>query len=145
MKGNIKKAMLAKDQVRLLVVKSLVAAFTNELVAKGRKPQGEATDEEATAVIRRSIKQHKDSIEQFEKGGRKDLVAEEMAELKVLEEFLPKLMSKTDVRKIVEAKKNETGLTDKSKAGQLISAVMKELKGKADGSDVKSVVDELLS
>ena len=144
-KGKIKEAMLAKDTVKLTVVKSLVAAFTNELVAKGKKPQGEVTDEEATVVIRRSVKQHKDSIEQFEKGGRKDLVKEEKAELDILETFLPKLMSKDDIKKIAAIKKTELGISEKSKSGQLMSVIMKELKGRADGADVKSVVDELLA
>src|SRR3989344_3512280 len=83
-KGQIKEAMLAKDQVRLLVVRGLVAAFTNELVAKSRKPTEELSDEEALAVIRRSVKQRKDSIGQFKAGGRQDLVDAESAELSVL-------------------------------------------------------------
>jgi|SRR3989344_9206872 len=143
-KNQIKEAMLAKDKVRLSVVRSLAAAFTNELVAKGRKPEGELTDEEALQVIKRSVKQHRDSIEQFSKGGRKDLVAAEEAELKVLEVYLPAKISLDEIKKVAEAKKAALALTDKAKAGILVGAVMNEFKGKADGSDVKTVVDQLL-
>ena len=145
MSNQIKDAMKAKDAVRLSVVRGLVAAFTNELVAKGRKPTEQLTDEEALAVIRRGVKQRKDSIEQFTKGGRNDLAEAEAAELKLLEAFLPAQMNRDDILKVVEAKKKELGVTDKSKAGQLMSAVMKELKGKADGAEVKAVVESSLS
>src|SRR5437773_2726329 len=93
-KSEIKDAMMAKDAVKLGVVRGLTAAFVTELIAKGKPGQNELTDEEALAVIRRSVKQRKDSIEQFTKGGRKDLAATEEAELKVLETYLPQMMSK---------------------------------------------------
>ena len=67
---QIKEAMKAREEVKLAVVKSLVAGFTNELVALKRPPNGELTDEEALNVIRRAVKQRKDSIEQFSKGNR---------------------------------------------------------------------------
>ncbi|MBX4197704.1 GatB/YqeY domain-containing protein [Candidatus Parcubacteria bacterium] len=142
-KEGIKKAMLAKDTVRTGVLRGLSAAFTNELVAKGKKPQEELPDEDAMTVIKRQVKQRKDSIEQFEKGGRKDLADTEKAELAILETFLPAAMSKDAIRKVAEAKKSQMNVTDKSKAGILVGAVMKELKGQADGADVKEVVDSL--
>lgn len=141
--GQIKEAMKAKDAVRLTVIRGLTAAFVNELVAKSRKPDGELTDEEALAVIRRGVKQRKDSMEQFAKGGRQDLVDVEAAELKILETYLPAMMSREDIQKVAVAKKSETGISDKKEAGKLMAAVMKELKGKADGGDVKAVVDAL--
>ncbi len=144
-KGEIKTALMAKDEVRLRVVRSLSAAMTNELVALKRKPDEVLSDDEVLAVIRRSAKQRKDSIEQFRAGGREDLVVGEEAELKILESYLPQMMGRDEVKKIAEAKKVELGITDKSQAGQLMSTIMKELKGKADGADVKAVVDELLS
>jgi len=142
-KGEIKKAMMAKDTVRLEVMRGLVTAFTNELVAKGRTPQEFLTDEEALAVITRSAKQRKDSIDQFTKGGRMDLVAEEVPQLAILESYLPKLMDKSEVEVIAFAKKSELGITDPTKKGMLMSALMKDLKGKADGIVVKEVVDSL--
>ncbi len=143
-KAELVEAMRAKDAIRLSVLRSVVAAFTNELVAKGKKPSEEVTDEEAMAVIKRLVKQRKDSIDQFKKGNREDLVAQEEAELKILEKYLPAQMNREDIRKIVLELKEKLG-ADKSKAGIFVGAVMKELKGKADGSDVKAVVDEVLS
>ena len=142
-KGEIKKAMIARDTVRLEVMRGLVTAFTNELVATGRTPQDYLSDEEALAVITRASKQRKDSIEQFTKGGRMDLVAEEAPQLEILESYLPKLMDKSEVESIAKAKQLELGITDSTKKGMLMSALMKDLKGKADGNVVKEVVDLL--
>lgn len=144
-KGQIKEAMMAKDAVRLTTLRGLLSAFTNELVATQRKPQEMLNDEEVLAVIRRNVKQRKDSIEQFTAGGRSDLADSEKAELTILEKFLPQMMSKADIKKVVEDKKVELGVTDKAKQGLLMKAVMTELKGKADGMDVKAVVDSLFS
>lgn len=144
-KAKIKDAMMAKDTVRLDVLRGMSAAFTNELVAKGRKPQDELTDEEIQAVVMRLSKQRKDSIEQFEKAGRPELVAEEKAQLAIIEEFLPKFMSAEEIRPIAEAKKAELGVIDKSGAGKLTGMLMKDLKGKADGGVVKEVVDSLFA
>src|SRR4051812_32822269 len=96
-KEGIKQSMLAKDTVRTGVLRGLVAGFTNELVAKGRKPQEELNDDEVLTVIKRQVKQRKDSIEQFEKGGRQDLVDTEKAELTILETFLPQQMSEDEI------------------------------------------------
>ena len=144
-KDQVKEAMLAKDQVRLGVVRGLVSGFTNELVATGKKPQDELGDEEALNVIRRAVKQRKDSIEQFVAGGRPELAEDEKAELAILEAYLPAMMSEEDVMKIALAKKAEMGDVDKSKAGQFVGMLMKDLKGKADGDVVKKVVDSLLA
>ncbi len=144
-KGEIKKSMMAKDSVRLEVMRGLVTACTNELVSSGRTPQDLLTDEETLAVITRSAKQRKDSIEQFTKGGRTDLVEEEKPQLAILEEYLPTLMDKSEIETIAQAKKEELGITDASKKGLLMQALMKELKGKADGMMVKEVVDSLFT
>lgn len=144
-KEQLKDALRARDAVRLRTVRSMLAAFTNELVATGKKPSELLPDEQVVAVIKRLAKQRKDSIEQFQKGGRDDLVAQESAELAVLESYLPQMMSSQEIEPIARAKKDELDITDKSKMGQLIGAVMKELGGKADGTDVKAVVEKLLS
>ncbi len=143
-KNQLKEAMKAKEAVRLQVVRSLLTAFMNELVATGRTPQDILSDDEALAVIKRSAKQRKDSIEQYEAAGRQELADPEKAELAILEEYLPTLMTQDEIRPVAEAKKEELGVEDKSKMGILIGAVMKELGGKADGADVKAVVESLL-
>lgn len=144
-KGEVKEAMKAKDQVKLDVVRGLVSAMTNESVAKGRTPTDLLSDEEALAVIKRTANQRKDSIAQFIEGGRPELAESEQAELAVLQTYLPAMMSIEEIRTIVEAKKTELGITDKAKAGQLTGTIMKELAGKADGADVKKAVDESFS
>lgn len=143
-KEQIKEAMKAKDSVRLNVVKGLVAAFTNELVSLKRMPQEELGDEEVLTVIRRAVKQRKDSIEQFTKGGRPELAESEKAELNVLETYLPQMMPRDEIMKLAIAKHAEMGLVDKSKMGMFMGTLMKELKGKADGDVVKSIVEEIL-
>lgn len=144
-KEQIKQAMLARDSVRLNVLRGILTAFTNELVAKGKKPQDALADEDCINVIRRLSKQRKDSIEQFEKGGRVDLAENERAELAILETYLPQMMSKEEIKKVAEAKKAELGISDKAKIGMLTGAVMKELKGRADGNDVKEVLEALFT
>ena len=135
--------MLAKDTVRLTVLRGLLTAFTNELVATKRKPQEELSDEEIITVIRRAVKQRKDSIDQFRKGGREELASAEELELKILETFLPRMMGREDVKKKVVEMKEKLGIADKSKIGQLIGATMKELNGAADGADVKEAAESL--
>jgi uncharacterized protein len=143
-KNNIMEYLKAGDKVRLEVMRGLVTAFTNELVATNRTPQDMLTDEEAIKVITRASKQRKDSIEQFGKGGRQDLVDAETAQLHILEGFLPKLMEKSEVESFVKRKYDELEVKDPTKKGMFMSSVMKELKGKADGSLVKEIVDQFI-
>jgi uncharacterized protein YqeY len=142
-KNTLKEAMKAKDAVRLRTVRSMLTAFMNELVATKRTPQDMLSDDEVLVVIKRLAKQRKESITQYEANDRQDLADPEKAELAVLESYLPQLMSVEEIRPIAEAKKAELGIEDKSKMGMLIGALMKELAGKADGGDVKLVVERL--
>jgi uncharacterized protein YqeY len=144
MRDGIKAAMIAKDAVKLTVLRGLVSAFTNDLVARGKTPQEEIADADALSVIKKAVKQRKDSIEQFTAGGRLDLVESEKAELAILETFLPKMMSKEEIKKVAEAKKAELNI-DKAGMGKFTGLLMKEFKGKADGMDVKEVVESLFN
>ena len=143
-KGQLKEAMMAREEVRLRTVRDMLTAFMNELVATGKKPQDLLDDEGVLKVITRLSKQRKDSIEQFTKGGREDLAQTEKDELAILETYLPTLMTQDEIRPIAEAKIAELGITDKSKMGMLLGALMKDLKGKADGGEVKAVAESLL-
>lgn len=142
-KAQMIEAMKAKDTVRLNVIRGLLSAFTNEAVAKKRKPDEMLSDEEVLAVISRAVKQRKDSIEQFEKGGRADLADTEKVELEILQAYLPAQMSREEVFEYVKTKAAEG--FDKEKANQFMGSIMKELKGKADGMLVKEAVDSLLT
>lgn len=140
----LKDAMKAKDEVRLRTIRSLITACTNELVATGKKPQDMLDDAGVLAVVKRLAKQRRDSIEQFVAGGREDLADIERAELPILEAYLPQMMSRDEIRPIAKAKLEALGIVEKQKIGIAVGAVMKELAGKADGADVKAVLEELL-
>ncbi|MDO8569762.1 MAG: GatB/YqeY domain-containing protein [bacterium] len=139
-RGQMKEAMKAKNSLRLNVIRGLLASFTNEAVAKKRKPDGELSDEEVFSVIGRAVKQRKDSIEQFEKGGRKDLADIEKSELTILETYLPVQMSRDEIIVYVKSKPSPQ-VSEKNK---FMGLIMKELKGKADGNLVKEVIDSMV-
>ncbi|MFZ1987463.1 MAG: GatB/YqeY domain-containing protein [Minisyncoccia bacterium] len=143
-KAGIPDALRAKDEVRLRTLRSLVTAMTNEVVAKKRKPDEFLADEDAAVVLKRAANQRKDSIEQFEKAGRLELSGGEKEELVIIESLLPQTMSRDEIEVIAREKMVEMGAT-KADAGRFMGVLMKELKGKADGTDVKLVVDTLLS
>lgn len=137
-------AMRAKDSLKMNTLRGLLSAFTNELVAKGIKPQEQISDADALNVIKRAVKQRKDSIEQFRKGNREDLAQKEEVEMKILETYMPAQMSREQIEAVARQVKENLGITDKSKIGQFVGAVMKETKGVADGSLVKEVAESLL-
>ncbi len=143
LKAGIKEAMKAKDTVRLTVLRGLVTAATNESISKGKGPDGMLSEDELMTVIMRAGKQRKDSIEQFEKGGRPELAEGEKAELAVIESMLPAQMSREEIEAAVKAKAAELGVADKTGANKLMGVLMKDLKGKADGNVVKDVVSTL--
>src|SRR3989344_801918 len=140
---DMTNAMRAKDAGRLMVLRGLLTAFTNEAVTRGKKPDVELSDDEAILVIKKASKQRVDSILQFKKGNRMDLAEVEEKELSVLKEYLPEEMKSEDIEKIARAKKDELGISDKSKMGILMGAVMKETGGRADGGVVKEIVSKL--
>ncbi len=131
--------MKTRDTARLNVLRGLLSSFTNEAVSKKKKPDEALSDEEALAVITRAVKQRKDSIEQFEKGGRTDLAEVEKSELTILETYLPAQMSQGEIVAYVKTKP----LPQASEKNKFIGMIMKELNGKADGALVKEVVDTL--
>ncbi len=139
----MKDAMRSKDAVRLSVIRGIMTGATNELISKGGKPTDVLPEEDVMAIIRRASKQRKDSIAQFEQGGRRDLAETEKVELAIIESMLPALMTEEEVRLIAIEKAAELGITDKSQVNQLMGALMKDLKGKADGTVVKTVADSM--
>lgn len=143
LRESLKTAMKAKDAVTLTTVRSIMTACTNELVATGKTPQDQLDDVGILAVIKRLAKQRKESIVQYEAANRLELAEPEKLELAVLETYLPTQLTQEQIRPIAEAKKAELSVTDKSKIGILVGAVMKEVGGNADGGDVKAVVESL--
>ena len=143
-KDSLKESLKAKDQVRLRTVRSMLTAFTNELVATGKTPQDTLEDDKVLEVIKRLAKQRKESIVQYEAANRPELAEPEKEELVVLESYLPEMMSQEELEPIVKAKLQELGVTEKSQMGKAIGTLMQDLKGKADGGDVKAVVEKQL-
>lgn len=145
LKEMMKDAMRAKDTVKLGVVRGLISNCTNEAVTKGYGPDGVLTEDEVLTVVMRAAKQRKDSIQQFTDGGRPELAEGEKAELAIIETMLPAQMSREEVEAAVKAKAAELGVADKSGANKLMGMLMKDLKGKADGTIVKEVVDAMFA
>lgn len=143
-RAELKVAMKAREELRLSVIRGMIAAFTNELVAKGRKPTDALSDEEAIAVLKRLHKQRTEAAEQFDKGNRPELAEKERAERVIIEAYLPAKASREQIEKAVREKMLELGVTDKSGMGRLMGAVMKSLGSSADGNDVRAVIDEML-
>lgn len=140
LKSSLVKAAKARDQVSLDTVRSIQSAIRYKEIDK----KHELTEEEIIQVISTLCKQHRESIDQFEKGGRVDLVAKEKQELQFLQKFLPAQLSRDEVLKIVQKAVSETGASGAADMGKVMKAAMKELSGKADGSVVNEVVRSLL-
>jgi hypothetical protein len=137
---QIKEALKGGETLRLSALRLFLAAIQNEEIAK----QKELTDEEVVVVAQRLLKQRRESIEAYEKGGREDLAAKERAELLILSKFVPQQLSSEELRKIVEEVRETLPETDKNNFGKLMGTVMSKVKGRADGSAVSQVVKEVL-
>lgn len=144
LKDQLKQAMLDKDELRTQVIRFVLSGITYYEINKGGAGY-EATDEDVLAVISKEIKQRKDSIEQFEKGGRKDLADKEKAELAILETYLPEQMPEEEVKKYVDEAVKTTGASSQQDMGKVMTALMPKVKGKADGSLVSRLVREALT
>lgn len=142
---DLKLAMKSKAEVRLRVLRSLKAKLLEREISERKEGEAELTDEQAIEVLMKAAKQRKESIEQFEEGGREDLAEAEKKELEVIESYLPEMLSEDEVRDIARTKIEELGAEDMSAMGQVMGAMMQELKGKAEGSVVSKVVKEELS
>lgn len=141
---ELKSALKSGEKEKTGVLRFLISAIKNHQIEIKAKGEEYLKDEEVIAVIRRQVKQRKDSIAEYEKGGRADLVEKEKAELAILENYLPAQVDESKIREIVKMKKEALGIADKSGFGKLMGAVMADLKGQTDGDAVKKVVEEEL-
>lgn len=146
---ELTESMRAGDELRKRTLRALRAAIQNaelESVAQGRSKRGEKLDDEAIlAVIQKQAKQRRDSIEQFEKGGREDLAAGERDELAVIETFLPRQLEESELEAIAAGVIAEVGASQPSDMGKVMGRMMQEVAGRADGKRVGAVVRRLLS
>ncbi len=137
---DLKKAIKDRDKLKCSTIRLLVAAIQNAEIAK-RAPLEEA---DLLGIIAKEVRQHKESIDAFKQGDRQDLVAREEAELAILNEYLPEQISREEIvaaaRKVID-EVSAQGPRDK---GKVMSQLMPQLKGKADGREVNAMVAELL-
>lgn len=143
LKDQLKEAMLAKDELKTSVLRFILSGITYYEINKGGAGY-EATDEDVMAVINKEAKQRRDSITEFEKAGRQDLVDKEKSELSILESYLPQQMSEEEVKKLVDEAVSSTGASSPSDMGKVMGALMPNVKGKADGQLVSRLVKEAL-
>ena len=138
---DLKRAMLAKEELKVSVLRMLKA----EVMKIQTDGSGtEITEDLIQSIIRKMIKQRKDSFEQFKQGGRAELAEKEEKEIAILQAYLPEQMTEEAIRAEVRAVKEQLGITDKSGVGKLMGALMGKLKGKADGGVIKRIVEEEL-
>ncbi|WP_283587651.1 GatB/YqeY domain-containing protein [Limosilactobacillus viscerum] len=134
-------AMKSRDKETLATVRMLKAAVQNAQIEAGH----DLTPDEEVAVMSREYKQRKESLAEFEKAGRQDLVDKTNNELKVVEQYLPKQLSADDVQKIVKETIDQVGASSMKDFGKVMGAVMPKVKGQADGKVVNQAVKDILS
>lgn len=142
---ELKTAMKNKDKDRLRVLRSLKAKILEKEISERKGGESDISDEQVIEVLMKASKQRKESIEQFEKGGRSELADQERQELKVIEEFLPDMMSEEEVRAAVREQIDKLGASSMDDMGRVMGVMMGQLKGKAEGSLVSRIVKEELS
>src|SRR3990167_3727110 len=128
---ELKKSMLAKDELRTSVLRLLLSAINYYEIQKGGAGYV-ASKEDVLSVIQKEVKQRRDSIEEYKKAGRQELVDKEQKELEILQTFLPEQMNEDEVKKIVEETIKETGAKTMAEMGKVMGSLNTKLKGKAD-------------
>lgn len=144
LRDDVVKAMKARDSVRLGTLRLALAACTNALIDAGKKPTETLEDEETVSVLKRLVKQRRESAEQYRVVGQEERASAEDAERVILEEYLPEEMSEEEVRSVVLRVQKELGVSEKKDTGLLMKTVMKELQGKVDGSVAAKIAGEVL-
>ena len=138
---DLKQAMRGGDKVRRLVIRLVMAAIKNAEISK----QADLDDTDILGIIAKEVRQRRESIEAFKQGERRDLVAQEEAELTILNEYLPRQMTREEIlsaaRQVIEGV-GAQGLGDK---GKVMPQLIAQLKGRADGREINAVVTELLT
>jgi len=142
-KNDLKASMFARDELKTSTLRLLLSSLQNYEIEKGLNY--EASDEDVLTIISREIKKRKESVEAFKNAGRNEMAEKEQKELEILLTYQPEQMSEDEIRIIVKKAKDGTGAASMQDMGKLMSSVMPQLKGKADGSIVNKVVREELS
>ena len=139
--NDMKQAMKNKEKDKLSVIRMIKASVQNESIKLGH----DLSEEEELTVLSRELKQRKDSLHEFEKAGREDLVEKLRTELTFVELYMPKQLSEEELADIVKTTISEVGANSKAEMGKVMAAIMPKVKGKADGSLVNKLVQQHLS
>ncbi len=138
--ADLKAAMKDKNEVKLGTLRMLKAAVKNKEIDK-KQP---LSSNEILEVIQKQVKQRRDSIAEFQKANRQDLVQKETAEIAVLELYLPKQLSEAELKAIIEKAIQSTGAKVKADMGKIMKEVMPQIAGRADGKQVNQIASQLL-
>ncbi|MBU2595276.1 GatB/YqeY domain-containing protein [Patescibacteria group bacterium] len=141
-KSDLKEAMKNKDEASLLTYRGLLSVIHNKEIELKKK---ELTDKEVISTLEIQAKQRRDSIIEFEKGGRDDLIEKEKKELKLIEEYLPQKLGEEEIKKIVDEVIKKTKATELKDMGRVMAELMKENKGQIDGATASRIVKEKLN
>lgn len=138
---DLKQALRNKDRVRRSVIQLVMSAVKNAEISR----QADLPDSDILGIIAKDVKQHRESIDAFKLGNRQDLVAQEEAELSILEEYLPRQMTRDEI--ITEARRviAEVGAQGPGDKGKVMPRLIPQLKGRADGREINEIVTELLA
>jgi len=138
---DMKQAMKSGDKFRLSTIRMVRASIKNQEIEL-RRPLDEG---ELLQVVSRELKQRRDSLQDFERAGRDDLVANVSAEIDIISQYLPQQLTEEEIKEIVLQTMQETGASSKADMGKLMGALMPKVKGRADGKLVNQLVQQLLS
>jgi hypothetical protein len=139
--NDLKSAMRARDELKMSVLRMLLSAVNYAEIAQQKK----LDDGGILQVIQKEIKQRRESIEAFEKGNRPELAAKEKAEMAMLQAYVPAQMSRDEIIALVQHVLAEVGAKGPGDKGKLMQKLMPQVRGKADGNEVNSIVTELLA
>jgi uncharacterized protein YqeY len=139
--ADLKSAMKSGDKRRVGTLRLLLSNLKNERI----QAQRDLTDEEAEAVLRRAVKQRRDSIEQYARGGREDLVRAEEEELRIIEEYLPQGMSEEETERAIRTVIEEKGLRSPKDVGLVMKELMARHRGRVDGRRAQEIARRLLT
>jgi uncharacterized protein len=140
---DLKQAMKSGDALKRDTLRMLESMIHNAEIEKKKKEEG-LTDAEVIEILSRAVKQRRDSVEQYEKGGRSDLAEKEKKEIEIISAYLPEQLGEDKIREIVKEVITQTGASSKADIGRVMGQVMGRLKGQAGGNTVKKIVEEEL-
>ena len=143
--ADLKDAMRARDDVRRRTLRSIRSALMKKEIDEREGGEGSLTEQQELSVLQKEAKQRRESLEQFEAAGREDLAQKEREELAVIEEYLPKQLSESEIREEIQTIIDDVGATSMADMGAVMGRAMGALRGRVDGNRVREVVEELLS